>query len=103
MEVLCPLRGGVKSQFNIKSRDMLKDHVDLLLHGRVTLEPFSNQKENLMPSSDENGREQMACRATIFVMHYFDDFYVYIFNEFDTLIRSKGTQILRLIMTIDLN
>ena len=82
---------------------MLIDHVALLFHGRVTLEPFSNQKENLMPSSDENGREQMACRATIFVMHYFDDFYVYIFNEFDTLIRSKGTQILRLIMTIDLN
>ena len=80
---------------------MLLDHVALLLHGRVTLEPFWNQKENLMPSSDKKWAWIKDIPSTFFVKHYFNDF---TFNTFDTLLkRSKSTQILRLIMTIDLN
>ena len=48
----------------------------------------------------KNGRENITHRAQIFVMH---DFKKFSLNTFDTLKRSKGAQILRLIMTIDLN
>ena len=97
--ISCPLGGGVKSRSNIKSRDMLKDHVALLLHGRVTLEP-SKIRKRISCRADKNGRENITHRAQIFVMH---DFKKFSLNTFDTLKRSKGAQILRLIMTIDLN
>ena len=77
---------------------MLIDHVALLLHGRVTLEPFLNLKENLMPSSDKKWAWIKGIPSTNFRYAFFNNF------TFDTLSkRSKSTQILRLIMTIDLN